>query len=56
MDQITKRERELAEDDQCLPEFGPGPNYTTRQGHRREIKRYWNLFFRRLDQITKKKK
>lgn len=56
MDQINKREGELGEDKCGLPEFGPGPNYSTRQGHRREIKKYWNLFYKRLDFLTRKKK
>ena len=51
MDQIIKREKDLDADGCGLPEFGPGPDRTTRQGHRRKIKELWNQFYKRLDKM-----
>jgi len=52
--EILKREKELLEDKHCIPEFGPGPNYTTRQGHRRIITYLWRVFYKKLDAHVKK--
>jgi hypothetical protein len=49
MDRILKRESELIADTCELPEFGPGPDKTTRQGHRRIIAKLWKFFYRALN-------
>ncbi len=51
MDQIIKREKDLKQDACKLPEFGPGPDRSSRLGHRRIIRRLWIEFYKRLDQL-----
>jgi type VI secretion system secreted protein VgrG len=45
---IRRRDEEIAGNPGTLPEFGPGPNRSTRQGHRRIVNKLWNNL-RRLE-------
>jgi hypothetical protein len=51
MNEIIKREKELKLDVCNLPEYGPGPNRATRQGHRRIIVRLWKDFYKQWDKL-----
>ena len=54
LNDIKKRELEILVNPGNLPIFGPGPNYTTVQGHRRIVNRLWKNLSNRQDQYYEK--